>query len=128
MTSSIDFLPKFGIAASSFSVFETRSPIVSMPTRLRQLYERTPSSSSSMRMSSIGPPPGRPPAAAMALALAPPAPLSRAVMPAGPARSSSMRSSSVKIDSEEIRISAASRSAAWGSTEPSVSMSSVSLS
>ena len=39
-----------------------------------------------------------------------------------------MRSSSVKIDSEEIRISAASRSAAWGSIEPSVSMSSVSLS
>src|SRR5918996_3095513 len=36
-TSSIDFLPKFGIAASSLSVFVTRSPIVSMPTRLRQL-------------------------------------------------------------------------------------------
>ena len=49
-------------------------------------------------------------------------------MPPGPARSSSIRSSSVKIDSEEIRISAASRSAAWGSIEPSVSMSSVSLS
>ena len=29
--------PKFGIAASSFSVLDTRSPIVSMPTRLRQL-------------------------------------------------------------------------------------------
>src|SRR5438067_1715794 len=42
LTSSIDFLPKFGIAASSFSVFMTRSPIVAMPTRFRQLYERTP--------------------------------------------------------------------------------------
>src|SRR5205085_10832857 len=37
LTSSIDFLPKFGIAASSFSVFVTRSPIVSIPTRFRQL-------------------------------------------------------------------------------------------
>src|SRR5207237_2183074 len=37
LTSSIDFLPKFGIAASSVSVFVTRSPIVSIPTRLRQL-------------------------------------------------------------------------------------------
>src|SRR5580765_1533381 len=37
LTSSLDFLPKFGIAASSFSVFVTRSPIVSMPSRLRQL-------------------------------------------------------------------------------------------
>jgi hypothetical protein len=32
------------------------------------------------------------------------------------------------MESDEIRISAASRSAAWGSMEPSVSMSSVSLS
>src|SRR5262249_41228606 len=47
-TSSIDFLPKVGIAASSCSVFITRSPIVSIPTRFRQLYERTPSSSSSI--------------------------------------------------------------------------------
>ena len=53
MTSSIDFLPKFGIAASSASVFETRSPMVSMPTRFRQLYERTPSSSSSIGKFSI---------------------------------------------------------------------------
>src|SRR2546429_7551206 len=53
LTSSIDFLPKFGIAASSFSVFTTRSPIVSIPTRLRQLYERTPSSSSSIGKFSI---------------------------------------------------------------------------
>jgi hypothetical protein len=52
-TSSIDFLPKFGIAASSFSLFTTRSPIVSMPTRLRQLYDRTPSSSSSIGKFSI---------------------------------------------------------------------------
>src|SRR5438093_10944062 len=37
LTSSIDFLPKLGIAASSASVLATRSPIVSMPTRLRQL-------------------------------------------------------------------------------------------
>src|SRR4051794_40647280 len=126
-TSSIDFLPKFGIAASSPSDFETRSPTVWIPARLRQLYERTPSSSSSIRMSSIGPPPGRPPTPASAAAPAPP-PLSSADMPPGPARSSSMRSSSVKIDSEEIRISAASRSAACGSIDPSVSMSSVSLS
>src|SRR5262249_31611225 len=53
LTSSIDFLPKLGIAASSFSVFDTRSPIVSMPTRFRQLYERTPSSSSSIGKFSI---------------------------------------------------------------------------
>src|SRR5439155_12954332 len=53
LTSSIDFLPKFGIAASSFSDLVTRSPIVSMPTRLRQLYERTPSSSSSIGKFSI---------------------------------------------------------------------------
>src|SRR5262249_60782395 len=52
-TSSIDFLPKFGIAASSCSVFITRSPIVSIPTRFRQLYERTPSSSSSIGKFSI---------------------------------------------------------------------------
>ena len=39
-----------------------------------------------------------------------------------------MRSSSVKIERLEIRISAASRSAACGSIDPSVSMSSVSLS
>ena len=39
-----------------------------------------------------------------------------------------MRLGSVKIDRLWIRTSAASRSAAWGSTEPSVSMSSVSLS
>ena len=37
MTSSIDFLPKFGIAFSSPSDFETRSPTVWMPARLRQL-------------------------------------------------------------------------------------------
>src|SRR6266536_1517565 len=53
-TSSIDFLPKLGIALSSPSDFEIRSPTVWMPARLRQLYERTPSSSSSIRMSSIG--------------------------------------------------------------------------
>src|SRR6185369_16865826 len=102
MTSSIDFLPKFGIAASSPSDLETRSPTVWIPARLRQLYERTPSSSSSMRMSSIGLPPARPPGAASAPE---PAPLSpSAAMPPGPARRSSMRSSSVKIASEEIRI------------------------
>src|SRR3954451_23900544 len=56
-TSSIDFLPKFGMALSSPSDFEIRSPTVWIPARLRQLYERTPSSSSSMRMSSIGEPP-----------------------------------------------------------------------
>src|SRR4051795_11182476 len=62
ITSSIDFLPKFGMAASSPSDFDTRSPTVWIPARLRQLYERTPSSSSSIRMSSMGPPPPeRPP-------------------------------------------------------------------
>ncbi len=53
MTSSIDLRPKFGIALSSDSDFWSRSPTVWMPARLRQLYERTPSSSSSIRMSSI---------------------------------------------------------------------------
>src|SRR5687768_2373633 len=53
LTSSIDLRPKFGIAASSDSDFCTRSPTVWMPARFRQLYERTPSSSSSIRMSSI---------------------------------------------------------------------------
>ena len=33
ITSSIDFLPKFGIAFSSDSVFETRSPTVWIPAR-----------------------------------------------------------------------------------------------
>src|SRR4051812_47877446 len=37
MTSSIDFLPKFGMAASSPSDLDTRSPTVWMPARLRQL-------------------------------------------------------------------------------------------
>src|SRR5215218_1349219 len=37
MTSSIDFLPKFGIALSSPSDFEMRSPTVWMPARFRQL-------------------------------------------------------------------------------------------
>src|SRR5439155_1392512 len=41
MTSSIDFLPKFGIALSSPSDFEMRSPTVWMPARLRQLYGHT---------------------------------------------------------------------------------------
>src|SRR3954453_11743980 len=68
MTSSIDLRPKFGIAFSSDSDFWSRSPTVCTPARLRQLYERTPSSSSSIRMSSIpserpaGSPPPPPPA------------------------------------------------------------------
>src|SRR3954452_5307462 len=37
ITSSIDFLPKFGMAASSPSDLDTRSPTVWMPARLRQL-------------------------------------------------------------------------------------------
>src|ERR671917_200742 len=81
MTSSIDFLPKFGIAASSPSDLETRSPTVWMPARLRQLYDRTPSSSSSIRMSSIGEPPARPPGSAAAPG---PPPLSIPTMPPGP--------------------------------------------
>src|SRR3954465_7227758 len=112
MTSSIDFLPKFGIALSSPSDFEMRSPTVWMPARLRQLYERTPSSSSSMRMSCIGPawPPPPPP-----LTCARPSP---SIWPAAPVRMSSMRSGSLKIASCWMRISAASRIAACGSTAP----------
>src|SRR5207248_660964 len=113
-TSSIDFLPKFGIAASSCSVFITRSPMVSIPTRLRQLYERTPSSSSSIGKFSI-------PCASAASGETPP-PSTGAASP-----KPSIRSRSVKIASCRIRISAASASASFGSTEPSVVMSSVSL-
>src|SRR4051812_18218011 len=120
MTSSIDLRPKFGIAFSSDSDFWSRSPTVCTPARLRQLYERTPSSSSSIRMSSI---PSERPAG-----IAPAAPPSPPASPLSEPRSCSSRSASVKIASEEIRISAASRSAACGSTLPSVSMSSVSLS
>src|SRR3984885_13472170 len=122
ITSSIDFLPKFGIAASSDSDFDTKSPTVWMPARFRQLYERTPSSSSSIRMSSIafGGRDGTPPTA--------PAPPGSSIPGAPASRSSTTRSASVKMASCEIRISAASRRAACGSIEPSVSMSSVSLS
>ena len=112
LTSSIDFLPKFGIAASSLSVFVTRSPIVSMPTRLRQLYERTPSSSSSIGKFSI--PCASDGSAASAAAAASPKP--------------SIRSMSVKIASWRIRISAACPIASRGLIEPSVVTSSRSLS
>ena len=114
MTSSIDFLPKFGIAASSPSLFVTRSPIVSMPTRLRQLYERTPSSSSSIGKFSIpwaSETSGVPSSAAAAASPKP-----------------SIFSMSVKIASWRIRISAAWPIASRGSIEPSVVTSSVSLS
>src|SRR4029079_1206698 len=113
-TSSIDFLPKFGIAASSCSVFITRSPIVSIPTRLRQLYERTPSSSSSIGKFSI-------PCASAASGVTPPSTGAASPKPW-------IRSRSVKIASWRIRISAASARESLGSTEPSVVMSSVSLS
>src|SRR5205807_5215551 len=101
-TSSIDFLPKLGIALSSDSVFDTRSPTVWIPARLRQLYERTPSSSSSIRMSSsaLGCRAGAPPA--------PPPTSPGSSAPGAPcSRSSITRSASVKIASCEIRISAA---------------------
>src|SRR4249919_135144 len=111
-TSSIDFLPKFGIAASSASVLEMRSPIVSMPTRFRQLYERTPSSSSSIRMFSIPWADG-----AAASAAAPSCRIAR-----------SAASMSVKIDRYLIRISAASFIASLGDMEPSVVTSIRSLS
>src|SRR5205085_28030 len=112
LTSSIDFLPKFGIAASSFSDFVTRSPIVSMPTRLRQLYERTPSSSSSIGKFSM--PPARAGSACASAAAASPRP--------------SIRSRSVKIASWRIRISAAWPIDSRGSIEPSVVTSIRSLS
>src|SRR5512132_851536 len=118
LTSSIDLRPKFGIAASSDSDFCTRSPTVWIPARFRQLYERTPSSSSSIRMSSI------PPAEAPAPSPMPSAPATSA---APWSRRASTRSASVKIAGYLMRISAASRSAACGSSDPSVSMSSVSL-
>src|SRR5688572_19014249 len=121
LTSSIDLRPKFGIAASSDSDFCTRSPTVWMPARFRQLYERTPSSSSSIRMSSIPPAPAAP-------APSPPRPSAPATSAAPWSRRASTRSASVKIARYLIRISAASRSAVWGSSDPSVSMSSVSLS
>src|SRR3954451_23758019 len=114
LTSSIDFLPKFGIAASSFSLLTTRSPIVSMPTRLRQLYERTPSSSSSIGKFSI-------PCASETSG-----PAASAAAPAS--RRPSIRSRSVKSASWRIRISAASPIASRGVIEPSVVTSSVSLS
>src|SRR4051794_37291861 len=122
-TSSIDFLPKFGIALSSASDFETRSPTVWIPARFRQLYERTPSSSSSMRMSSIAPPGREPPPP-------PPPPDTPGSMmpPVTASRSSAIRSASEKIASWEIRSSEASRSADCGSIAPLVSMSSTSLS
>ena len=44
----MDFCPKFRMSISSASLFCTRSPTVSMPSRLRQLYERTDRLSSSM--------------------------------------------------------------------------------
>src|SRR5215207_4272673 len=47
LTSSIDFWPKLRMSISSASDFSTRSPTVLMPSRLRQLYERTDRLSSS---------------------------------------------------------------------------------
>ena len=110
MTSSIDLRPKFGIAFSSDSDFCSRSPTVWMPARFRQLYERTPSSSSSIRMSSI-PSGSRPPRGVAAAAVGARRRARR------PGRcSASRRSWSVKIASDLMRISAASRSAACGAT------------
>ena len=111
LTSSIDLRPKLGIAASSFSLLDTSSPIVSIPTRLRQLYERTPSSSSSMGKFSIACVARRLGAASAAASPKP-----------------SIFSRSVKIASWRIRISAACATASFGLTEPSVVMSRRSLS
>ena len=47
-TSSIDFAPKFLMSSRSASERATSSPTEWMPSRLRQLYDRTVSSSSSM--------------------------------------------------------------------------------
>ena len=112
MTSSIDFLPKFGIAVElalglGDEVADRLDPrpleaVVGAHAELELLDEDVVH-----RRAAAG---GRRAASAAPA----PAPLSSAAMPPGPARSSSMRSSSVKIDSDEIRISAASRSAACG--------------
>ena len=92
ITSSVERLPKFGIAFSSDSERWIRSPTVWIPARFRQLYARTPISSSSIRRSSPSPV-----AAARSRARPRPAP-SRLV-------SSSTRSASVKIARLLIRIS-----------------------
>src|SRR6266511_4735670 len=114
LTSSTDFLPKFGMPASSVSVLVTRSPIVSIPTRLRQLYERTPSSSSSIGKFSIPWASGISGCAPSPAAAASPKP--------------SMRSRSVKMASCLIRISDACAIASFGEIEPSVVTSRRSLS
>src|SRR5581483_9250355 len=111
LTSSIDFLPKFGIVPSSVSVLETRSPMVSMPTRFRQLYERTPSSSSSIGKFSI-----------------PCASDGSAACSAAASANPSIFSMSVKIASWRISSSAACAIASRGSSEPSVVTSRTSLS
>src|SRR5579859_379859 len=111
LTSSIDFLPKFGIVPSSVSVLETRSPMVSMPTRFRQLYERTPSSSSSIGKFSI-----------------PCASDGSAACSAAASAKPSIFSMSVKIASWRISSSAACAIASRGSIEPSVVTSRTSLS
>src|SRR6266498_138001 len=115
LTSSTDFLPKFGMPASSVSVLVTRSPIVSIPTRFRQLYERTPSSSSSIGKFSI-----------------PCARDSDGPAPSAGAVATSPKpwifSTSVKIASWRMRISAACAIASFGSIVPSVKTSRRSLS
>ena len=115
MTSSIDFCPKFGMAPSSDSDFWSSSPMVSTPALLRQLKERTDSSSSSMRMSFSGPPVAT-------------ASVADSTRTGSRAVSSSTRSGSLKIARVLMRISEASRRAVGGSIEPSVSSSRVSLS
>ena len=52
MTSSIDFAPKLRMLSRSASVHSVSWPMVLTPCRLRQLYERTERSSSSMGVSS----------------------------------------------------------------------------
>src|SRR6266540_7077357 len=113
LTSSTDFLPKFGMPASSVSVLVTRSPIVSIPTRLRQLYERTPSSSSSIGKFSI-------PCASGISGCAP--------SPAAASPKPSIRSRSVKMASWRMRISDACAIASFGEIDPSVVTSRRSLS
>ena len=91
--------------------------MVSMPTRFRQLYERTPSSSSSIGKFSIPPASETPP-------LSPPPSVADAADSPNP----SIFSRSVKIASWRMRISAASAIASFGSIEPFVVTSRMSLS
>ena len=109
ITSSIDFLPKFGMAASSPSDFDTRSPTVWMPGALEAVVRADAElelldEDVVHRAAALAAAGGQDAAAdaGAVVQLAGP----------GPGAGPRSRSSSVKIESYEIRISAASRSAA----------------